>query len=141
MEERMLAAPCGLYCGACPILRATSDRSLAEKLAPQLGMEVEAVHCRGCRAEEGKMMGWPLCQNYECITQRGLEFCYECPDFPCLKLAPCADRADVLPHNQKVYNLVLMQKMGLENWIKEAPNILRRYFKGKKDHGGSELKL
>lgn len=140
-DIKELAAPCGLFCGVCPVYRAREDRALAEKLAPGLGLPVEAVGCRGCRPEQGRVLGHEFCETYQCVTGRGYDFCHECPDFPCLKLAPTADRADVLPHNQKVYNLVLIQKMGLEKWAEEAPSIQRRYFRGKKDFGGSELVL
>ena len=136
-----LAAPCGLFCGACMVLKASEDRELAEKLAPRLGRPVELVRCRGCRAEQGKIMGQTPCATYQCVTAKGYSFCYECPDFPCLKLAPTSYRADVWPHNQKVYNLVLIQKMGVKKWVEEAANIYRRYYRGKKDRGGSDLKL
>ncbi len=136
-----LASPCGLFCGICPVYRAKEDRALAEKLAPKLGLPVEKVPCRGCRAQQGKVLGHSTCPTYQCVTGRGYEFCYQCADFPCLKLAPAAHRADDLPHNQKIYNLLLIQKAGLENWAQEAQNIQRRYFRGKKNFGGDELKL
>lgn len=136
-----MTAPCGLFCGICPVYRAREDRALAEKLAPTLGLPVEDVPCRGCRAQQGKVLGGVLCPTYQCVTKRSYDFCYQCPDFPCLKLAPAAHRADDLPHNQKIYNLLLIQKMGLEKWAEEAHDIQRRYFRGKKDFGGSDLKL
>jgi hypothetical protein len=149
-QEIELAAPCGVYCGPCPYHRAATDRALAEKLASQRGLEPEAVVCLGCRAEKGvcrlekgvlrRRAG--LCQSYDCcINQKGLQFCYQCPDFPCLKLAPCAHRAGEIPHNTKVYNLVLIQKIGLENWLKEAENIWNRYFQGKIVRGGSDVEM
>ena len=33
------------------------------------------------------------------------------------------------------------RKLGLERWMEEAPDIQRRYFRGKKDFVDSELKL
>ena len=75
------------------------------------------------------------------MNERGVEFCFQCADFPCLKLAPCADRANVIPHNQKVYNLVLMQKLGVKDWAEQARDIWSRYFRGKKPFGGSEIKM
>jgi len=104
-----LDSPCGLFCEVCAVYKAREDRALAEKLAPGLGLPVEAVGCRGCRGEQGKVLGGVKCATYQCVTQRGYDICYQCADFPCLKLAPTADRADVLPHNQKVYNLLLIQ--------------------------------
>lgn len=140
-QEQELAAPCGLYCGACPAYRAISDAALAERLAQAMGRPVEDVTCRGCRAQEGEIMGLPLCDTYTCIQQRKLEFCYQCPDFPCLKLAPCADKATEIPHNMKIHNLLIAQKKGVQALADEARDIWRMYFRGKKAHGGSEPEL
>jgi len=143
-EDIRLVAPCGLYCGGCPIFRASSDSALAERLSPTLGIPPERVKCLGCRPEKGHIivMGEPVCPTYECcIEQKGLQFCYQCQDFPCLKLAPCADKAEILPHNTKVYGLVLLQKLGPEKWLERAQQFRRQYFRGKKDRGGDELKI
>jgi hypothetical protein len=142
--EARLVAVCGLHCGACPVFKASGDRALAERIAQNVGIPIERVSCHGCRAEEGhiKLMGEPVCPTYICcVEQKGLQFCYECADFPCLKLAPCADKAQSLPHNTKVYNLVLLQKLGLEKWLQMAPRLRSQYFRGKKERGGDELKV
>ena len=142
-DKAKLTAPCGLYCGACAIYKASDDSALAEKLAQTLGVAPEQINCRGCRDEEGiiKFSGDYACPTYHCIDQRGLQFCYQCQDFPCLKLAPCADKSQTLPHNTKVYNLVLLQKLGMEKWLERAEQLWRQYFRGKKEHGGDDLKV
>ncbi|MFW6125547.1 MAG: DUF3795 domain-containing protein [Chloroflexota bacterium] len=142
-DEAELIAPCGLYCGACPVFRAASDEALARRVAENLGIPVEQARCRGCRAEKGHIpsMGEPQCPTYECVEQKGLRFCYECADFPCLKLAPCADKAQTLPHNSKVYNLVLLQKLGPDRWLERGEQLWRQYLRGKKERGGDELKM
>lgn len=43
----------------------------------------ENAGCKGCR--QNGCAAWDQCQNYGCVTQRGLEGCWECPDFPCGK--------------------------------------------------------
>ena len=138
-----LVAPCGLYCGGCPLFRAYGDDAFAERLAERLGLPKDQVQCRGCRAEKGhiKTMGEPVCPTYTCVEGRGLGFCFECDEFPCLKLAPCADKAQTLPHNTKVYNLVLIQKLGLEEWLRGAGTLWDQYFRGKKERGGDPLQL
>ena len=50
-EVRELAAACGMYCGACPQYRATSDPNLAQKLAQVMGKTAEEVLCIGCRSK------------------------------------------------------------------------------------------
>lgn len=144
LDDAKLAAPCGLYCGVCPVFMASSNNALAEKLAQTMGLPPERIKCLGCKTEKGhiKIMGEPVCPTYHCcIEQRSLQFCYQCKDFPCLKLAPCADKAQLLPHNTKVYNLVLLQKLGLEKWLQMAQQLRSQYFRGKKERGGNELKV
>ena len=63
VEDYGLIAPCGLHCGVCPVYLATEDRSLAEKLAQRMGVAPETLRCRGCRVEEGKVLGEPFCEN------------------------------------------------------------------------------
>ena len=69
------------------------------------------------------------CPAFACSRQRGLNFCYECDDFPCEHLQPYADRAGKLPHNTKVFNLCLIKKMGLEQWAEQmADKVRQAYF-------------
>jgi len=144
MANYELIAPCGLYCGACPLYKAASDPALAQKIAQRQNIPLEAASCAGCRPLQGhiKIMGEPGCGTYDCaINQRGVDFCYNCPDFPCLKLAPCSDRAQELPHNTKIYNLILLSKMDPEQWVAEAEARLRNYFRGKKPRAGDEIQI
>ena len=87
-------APCGIYCPRCP--------------------GVQFYKCQGCRAHQGKIHKFPPCKTYECVTSKGLEFCYECEDFPCEKLQPIVNFEIFAPHNSKVYNLLMIKKLGLE---------------------------
>jgi hypothetical protein len=85
--------------------------------------------------------GEPVCETYACAVNKKLEFCYECADFPCSKLAPCADRANETPHNIKVYSLLLLQRLGIDAWLKRYPTLLRQYRQGKKTKPGSVIQL
>ena len=143
-EAEELAAPCGLYCAACPLYKAQTDRALAEKLATRLGLPIEACVCSGCRGQKGRVsvMGETICETYDCcLNEKRLDFCYQCPDFPCAKLAPCADRATEIPHNTKIYNLLLIQKQGIKSLAGGADNLWHQYFRGKKVRAGGELRL
>ncbi len=55
------------------------------------------------------------------------DFCFECKDFPCMKLAPYLNSSR--QHNLRLYNLVLMKKIGVNNWMKKVPEIYAYYFK------------
>ena len=145
-EERALISPCGLYCGGCALYKARTDEALRQKIAERRGIPVgELPLCAGCRPSKGRVRasgGDPVCSTYACaVDDRGVEFCYECEDFPCLKLAPCADRAQEIPHNTKVYNLILLQKLGIDTWLERYEGLLRQYQRGKKPQSGGDIQL
>jgi len=145
-EERALIAPCGIHCASCRRYQARTDKALRKQIAEQKGVPVEEIFvCAGCRLMWGwvKMSGGePVCDTYACaVNDKKVEFCYECEGFPCLKLAPCADRAQENPHNTKVYSLIWLQKLGIDAWLEKYPSILRQYRQGKKPKTGSDIQL
>ena len=145
-EERELISPCGLNCGVCPLYIARTDETLRKRIAEGQGIPVENVFvCAGCRPAQGRIPGvgsGPVCDTYSCaVDNKGVEFCYECDDFPCLKLAPCADRAQEIPHNTKVYQLVMLQKEGIDNWLQRYTDRIRNYRRGKKPRPGGDIEL
>ena len=145
-EERALISPCGLYCGSCPLYRARTDETLRKKIAERQGIPAEKVLvCAGCRPLQGliPVLGLEsVCETYACaVDGNKVEFCYECKDFPCLKLAPCADRAQEIPHNTKLYNLLLLQKLGIDAWLERYASLFRQYFQGKKPRAGGDIRL
>ncbi len=144
-EQIALIAPCGIYCGHCPLYRAMTDESLRKRIAEGQGVPVEKVFlCAGCRPLQGRVSvaGGPVCDTYACaVGDKKVEFCYECKDFPCLKLAPCADRAQEIPHNTKVYSLLWLQKLGIDAWLERYPSVLRQYLRGKKPKAGGDIQF
>jgi hypothetical protein len=140
-----LTAPCGLYYGGCSLYRARSDKALAERMAQRMGVSADMVPiCLGCRAQEGHIavVAEPVCSTYNCaVSEKGLEFCYQCDEFPCLKLAPCVDRAQEIPHNSKVYNLLLLQKLGTKKWLQYGDMLWKQYWQGKKPRPGADIKV
>jgi len=145
-QERALIAPCGIYCGACRRYQARTDKALREQIAEQKGVPVEEVFvCAGCRPLRGRVKmagGEPVCDTYACaVDDKKLEFCYQCQDFPCLKLAPCLDRAQVSPHNTKMFSLSWLQKYGVDALIEKYPGLLKQYRQGKKPKLGGDIQL
>jgi hypothetical protein len=57
------------------------------------------------------------------VGQRGLQFCYQCQDFLCLRLAPCADKAQILTAQYLVKKPVTKDKNnpGGEAWAQSKP--------------------
>ncbi len=143
MDYLQLTSPCGLDCFNCVFHLATREDEPALRATrayhERTGVPLEAIRCLGClgcRAHGGQP---PLhqhflnrsepCPAFACSSQRGLNFCYECDDFPCEHLQPYADRAGKLPHNTKVFNLCLIKKMGLEQWAEQmADKVRQAYF-------------
>ena len=145
-KERVLISPCGLYCGSCALYKARTDEALREKIAVRQGITAAKVQvCAGCRPSKGMVSvsgGDPVCDTYTCtVNDKRVEFCYECEGFPCLKLAPCADRAREIPHNIKVYNLILLQKLDIGIWLENYESLLRLYRQGKKPKAGGDIQL
>jgi len=136
-----LSAPCGLLCSACPLYQAEQDPVFNKKLAEKMKVAPERARCPGCRPCSGKVTPIPGgCSTFDCAQVKGVEFCYLCGDFPCRRLAPCADRAGILPHNFKLYSLLALKKMGRKTWEEEYPTLISLYFRGKMKLGvGPEL--
>jgi len=134
MDYRQMTAPCGLDCFNCPLYLAREDGGLRTKISQNMGIPAEQASCQGCRNEKGTIpflnMTEP-CSIYKCTAEKGIDFCCDCSDFPCDHLHPYADKASLLPHNTKVFNLCLIKKMGLETWAEtKAKSVKSTYFKG-----------
>jgi len=70
-------------------LRLIAERSnacdLDEFLKGLRWLSSHSVPCRGCRFGGG-WSWWPDCPVRDCTKQKGIDFCYECHDFPCKRL-------------------------------------------------------
>jgi len=130
--KRELTAPCGIDCFNCEVQEANITPTTRAYLAQRLGRQPDAVGCPGCRASGGCRLAYKTCPTLECAREHGAEFCSDCTDFPCAKLAPTADSADRYPHNYKVYNLALIKAKGFDAWAEtHAADTRQRYYKGR----------
>jgi len=132
VTKRHLTAPCGLDCFNCEIYEGNITEDMKKRFAEKIHKDPEDVACKGCRQEKGcRHLGLP-CETLRCIEGKGLEFCFECEEFPCVRLQPAREGADRFPHNFKVFNLCRMKSAGVEQWAdKEAKLIRQRYYAGK----------
>lgn len=132
MDDRLkMAAACGLDCGICELYLSRNNQQLLDYLI-SAGIPVEKLPCDGCNNIEGSCPVLETeCATYKCASQQGFPFCFECSDFPCINLAPAADRADILPHNMKVFNLCTIKKDGIKGFIAKSSEIKELYHKGK----------
>ena len=139
MDYQQMTAPCGLDCFNCTFYLAHEDSKAMKQLeiwSEQLNVPTEIMLCQGCRNHDGQI---PLqlrlfgddhrCGAYQCSSAKKVAFCGECEDFPCDYLHPLADKAETLPHNTKVFNLCLINRMGLEKWAaSKAAEVRKTYF-------------
>lgn len=134
-----MTAPCGLDCFNCTFYLAHDDEEVLKQLeswSEQLKVPTDIMLCRGCRNHDGQI---PLqkhlfgdghrCAAYECSKEKGATFCGGCERFPCDHLHLYADKAETLPHNIRVFNLCLINKLDLERWAKsKAAEVRSTYF-------------
>ena len=126
-----LTAPCGLDCFNCDFFKGNISAETIEKISQLRRMKKKDVPCSGCRDEMGCKYQGGTCETLTCVMTRKLSFCFECKDFPCMKLMPAADGANKFPHNFKLFNLSRMKRIGLKRWaVEESKEIRERYFEG-----------
>jgi hypothetical protein len=132
-DKQALTAPCGLACFACDLYVDNLTDPLAEMIHQKMGVAKEEIPCRGCRAQDGKHyhLGAGGCATLDCSKAHGVNLCSDCADFPCARLAPLAAGAQTYPHNMKVYNLCRIKFAGIDPWIQEVPEIVKKYYTGK----------
>lgn len=103
-------APCGLDCGRCADYQQGEIRDLSAKLLQALGNNYDRVakmksehkpefqnytifkeilvsfsqaSCSGCRGEN---VLCPIkCAAKTCYKEKGIDYCYQCADYPCYK--------------------------------------------------------
>lgn len=145
-KEIMLVGPCGISCGHCHFYQLKDNPAIVEYLA-SMGFSREKIQsCPGCRPSEGKTpnvgctketlfnnlpTAGSACATYICSVEHGVDFCYQCPEFPCAKLQPCADMSNQLPHNMKLFYLCYIKNRGLTEFLKKYPELGPRYYFGK----------
>jgi len=112
---------CGLYCGACPFLTATQKgennlKQLHEKISKKnKNIELRDLKCKGCKSQQHSIY-CESCEIRECAEKRGIEYCYECSQYPCDFLKNF--RNDDASHHSVIFkNLETIQMMGKNKWL------------------------
>ena len=105
---------CGLYCGACHALRATEEERV-EQQAKEWGRDPEEIRCHGCKSDV--LSGYcRTCEITACAVSKGIEFCYQCTDYPCDRLITFRD--DDWPHHSAITrNLAELERLGHAEWL------------------------
>ncbi|MBI9112858.1 DUF3795 domain-containing protein [Maridesulfovibrio ferrireducens] len=139
IAPRHLIAPCGLDCSRCVGCVEGSVAEHALAIAETMGNNFQTYadrlktfnpamneyssfrtlldslaspNCGGCRSENKTCL--PSCNIANCVSERNIEFCFECTDFPDCKKTGLPD--SLLERWKKNNNL--MKNTGIENFIK-----------------------
>lgn len=93
-----LATPCGLYCGECLFYEKP---------------------CKGCVPSGGKP-SWGKCKTHACATEKKVEHCGECIEFPCsLFLNQYSRELGPWRVFYKAGQLLYRKKIGTVAWVDE----------------------
>ncbi|MGD8545355.1 MAG: DUF3795 domain-containing protein [Candidatus Bathyarchaeota archaeon] len=103
-DDNKLAAPCGLYCGAC-------IDYLIYKNCHGCG-----CNCGICAAAEHH----ERCEIYRCcVKQKNHETCKDCEELPCSTLIRFCYNPVWLHHLPVIENLRRQRDIGKEKWLEE----------------------
>jgi len=125
-EKRDIAAPCGLYCGACTIYLAgkRGDRQLLGQIAQSLSqqmeqeLKVEDLACDGCLSTETVAAVCRFCDIRDCALGKGLTNCSMCREVPCKRISDF--NSDQYAHHHEVLeNIRHQQDSGIDTWLSE----------------------
>jgi hypothetical protein len=117
MNEFNYDSYCGLYCGACSILKAfrTGVKDpLASFFSDEAGMTLQ---CRGCKSDQ-LFVNCAKCDIRPCAQAKGIEHCINCPDYPCVHFAPLEFLTEKLPHLSVIAaNTQAIRDGGVDRWL------------------------
>ena len=115
MSEINYDSYCGIYCGACSIMRAYrgghKDRMAANYV------EDRQLKCHGCKSGT-LFVNCSKCKIRDCAVSRKVEHCFECPEYPCRNINEHKRVEKILPHltlNRK--NLQIVKESGCSEWL------------------------
>ncbi|NHJ22625.1 MAG: DUF3795 domain-containing protein [Candidatus Lokiarchaeota archaeon] len=115
MSEKNLAAPCGMYCGAC-----RSYLILKKNLLEEKGRK---NGCKGCRIRNKNCSF--IKKDCALIRKNEIDFCFECDSFPCSNLQRIDGRYSERYNVSFIQNLKRIQEIGFERWLEEQEILYR----------------
>ena len=128
-ENLNKVGPCGTCCSEC---LASKDDPKIIKMLIDKGFPEEALPCKGCRGINGYCPSPSLegkqCGIYQCAAEKNIKFCYECSQSPCDRLLPSENTGHYRYHNMKCFNLLFIQKQGVDKFCENAARIQRMFF-------------
>jgi len=113
MVENNLAAPCGIYCGAC--------RQYLVLKKGQLKKRGFKLGCKGCRVRNKKCK-W-IRKDCSAMKRGDFEFCCECDNLPCQGLKELDEIYQERYNVNMVDNLKRIEEIGVEKWLQEQKKL------------------
>lgn len=120
-----LVGICGIYCGTCPKYLAPrdGDEEYLQEASRKSGLPVAEIHCDGCLSDNL----YPTCRDCShgfrrCAAEKGVTWCFQCPDFPCARLRdflPVHVVNGVSHHALLVEELAFLKERGVEAWLQK----------------------
>ncbi|WP_457919438.1 DUF3795 domain-containing protein [Candidatus Lokiarchaeum ossiferum] len=105
---------CGLYCGACEIMKINLTNNFIQA-AKDRNEELENLVCDGCKSSQ-HCAECSICDIRKCAQDKGLEFCSECASYPCKMLLRF--KSNNKPHHSAIIaNLEEIKNFGVEEWL------------------------
>jgi hypothetical protein len=122
-DGEKLVAPCGLYCGACPMYLATieKDDEKVKALLQQFGagrsnFKREDLLCEGCLGGGQLASFCRKCNLRACAESKpNVKRCSDCAEFPCSKIT-AFNNDGMLHHSEVLANLRQIKEMGMKKW-------------------------
>ena len=112
---------CGIYCGACSILKAYQT-GYKDKFASfwkdEKGLELK---CNGCKTDT-VFTNCANCKIRSCAINKNVERCIDCNNFPCnmFSIDEHNNMLVKLPHLKGIpENLMTIKKVGANQWLAE----------------------
>jgi len=126
---------CGLFCGACEIMLAYKKAKKAKTEAKWDELPKEftdfipkaEVKCYGCKTDD-VFIGCKGCGIRDCAREKGVEFCFECNEYPC-RLTNEMKKAvrkykKIMPHATAIIgNLEDIRSKGKKVWLSEQKKL------------------
>jgi hypothetical protein len=124
-NKEKLVAPCGLYCGACPMYLATQekDEQKMKTILQQFGardakITLADLQCDGCIGGGRVAAFCRKCEMRACAESKpNVTRCADCPDFPCSRITSF-NNDGMLHHAEVLENCRQLLQAGIKEWAK-----------------------
>lgn len=108
MSDFVPDAYCGLYCASCGQYQKT--------LSGELSLD-DPMSCMGCKSKKVSASWCAECHLKSCAREKGVEFCYQCAEFPCEEIVKFKDDP-LYPYHGEVFEYMEeIKAKGKEAWL------------------------